>query len=398
MSIRKIITLVNKNEEKRTIIIYYFCRSKNYTDYLMKKSIATIFLFFTSVVLFAQTGKYSNEFLSLGLGARGLAMSNTMCAITDDVTAAYWNPAGLSRMSKKYQLSLMHAEYFAGIAKYDYAGIAFKIDKKSTVAFSYIRFGVDNIMNTTELIDNQGNIDYDRISLFSAADNAFMLSYAHNFEKIEGLSLGGNVKIIRRTIGDFAGSWGFGLDFGLQYNRKGWQAGAMLRDATSTFNAWSYNLSPEMIATFEATGNEIPSNNLELTLPKLLIGGAKYVKFGKGFDATFALDLDCTFDGKRNTLIRSNFISIDPHFGMEFGFKNIIAIRAGIGNLQQEPDFDGKTKTTLQINLGLGINIKNIVTIDYAFSDIGNVSIALYSHVFSLKVGLDTFKKKGSIK
>ena len=361
----------------------------------MKKSIVIIFLIFTSIALLAQTGKYSNEFLSLGLGARGLAMSNTLCAITDDVSAAYWNPAGLSRMSKKYQISLMHAEYFAGIAKYDYAGIAYKIDKKSTVAFSYIRFGVDNIMNTTELIDNQGNIDYDRISYFSAADNAFMLSYAHNFEKIKGLEEAFfHRHEHRRTIGNFAGAWGFGLDFGVQYNRKGWQAGAMLRDATSTFNAWSYDLSPEMIAAFEETGNEIPSNELELTLPKLIIGGAKYVKFGKGFDATFALDFDCTFDGKRNTLIRSDIISIDPHFGMELGYKNIVAIRAGIGNLQQEPDFDSKTKTTLQVNLGLGINIKNIVTIDYALTDIGNMSIAVYSHIFSLKVGLDTFKKK----
>ena len=51
--------------------------------------------------------KYSNEFLSLGLGARGLAMSNTMCALTDDVTSAYWNPAGLTRMDKRYQLALM---------------------------------------------------------------------------------------------------------------------------------------------------------------------------------------------------------------------------------------------------------------------------------------------------
>jgi len=97
--------------------------------------------------------KYSNEFLSLGLGARGLAMSNTMCALTDDVTSAYWNPAGLTRMDKRYQLALMHAEYFAGIAKYDYGGLAYKIDTNQSVAFSYIRFGVDNIMNTTQLID-----------------------------------------------------------------------------------------------------------------------------------------------------------------------------------------------------------------------------------------------------
>jgi len=87
-------------------------------------------------------------------------------------------------------------------------------------------------------------------------------------------------------------------------------------------------------------------------------------------------------------------MSMDPHFGMEFAYKKIVALRAGIGNFQQEPDFDGKPRTSLQINLGLGVCIKNVVTIDYAFTDIGNLSIAQYSHIFSLKVALDKFKKQ----
>ncbi len=337
--------------------------------------------------------KYSNEFLSLGLGARGLAMSNTMCALTDDVTSAYWNPAGLTRMDKRYQLALMHAEYFAGIAKYDYGGLAYKIDTNQSVAFSYIRFGVDNIMNTTQLIDEQGNVDYDRITYFSAADNAFLLSYAYAFPQVPGLSVGANAKIVHRKIGQFAKSWGFGIDFGLMYNRKGWQAGLMLRDGTSTFNAWRYSLTDDVIAVFEETGNEIPENGLEVTVPALLLGGGKTVHFGKGFHGTFALGLDCTFDGKRNSLIKSNVMSIDPHFGMEFDYKKIVALRMGIGNFQQEPDFDGKMKTTLQINFGVGVNIKNVVAIDYAFTDLGNLSIAQYSHVVSLRVSIDKFKK-----
>ena len=356
-----------------------------------KLLILTVFLSVFGVS-FAQS-KYSNEFLSLGLGARGLGMSNTMCALTDDVTSAYWNPAGLTRMDKRYQLALMHAEYFAGIAKYDYGGLGFKIDSNQAVAFSYIRFGVDNIMNTTQLIDDQGNVDYDRITYFSAADNAFLLSYAYAFPHVKDLSLGANAKIIHRKIGQFAKSWGFGLDFGLQYNRNGWQAGLMLRDGTSTFNAWRYSLTDDVIAVFEETVNEISENDLELTMPALLLGGGKTVHFGKGFHGTFAIGLDCTFDGKRNSLIKSNFVSVDPHVGMEFDYKKIVALRMGVGNFQWEPDFDGKQKMTLQINFGVGVCIKNIVTLDYAFTDLGNLSIAQYSHVISLKVAIDKFKK-----
>lgn len=360
----------------------------------MKKTVVFLLLSVSLLLASGQTAKYSNEFLSLGIGARGLGMSNTMTSIANDVTAAYWNPACLSQMSKRYELGLMHAEYFARIAKYDYGGVAVKIDSTSTVAFSYIRFGVDHIMNTTELIDNQGNIDYNRISYFSSADNAFLLSYAHHFKQVWGLSIGGNVKILRRRIGDFAGSWGFGLDVGVHYVNKGWNVGAVLRDATSTFNAWSYHLSDQVIDVFERTGNEIPTNSLELTIPKFLVGAGKYVELGKGFNATFALDFDITFDGKRQSLIRSKVLCVDPHFGMEFAYKKIVALRAGIGNFQRLRDFDDKVRTSLQINLGIGVCIKNIVSIDYALTDIGDLSIAQYSHVFSLRVGIDRFRKK----
>lgn len=361
---------------------------------MMKKILLALFITAVGCTAYAQTAKYSNEFLSLGVGARGLGMGNTMTSIANDVTAAYWNPACLSNMEKNYELGVMHAEYFAGIAKYDYVGVAARIDSQSTVGISWIRFGVDNIMNTTELIDNQGNVDYSKISYFSSADNAILLTYAHNFKQVKGLSLGGNVKILRRRIGDFAGAWGFGIDVGLHYVNRGWNVGANLRDATSTFNAWSYHLSDRVVEVFEQTGNEIPSNQLELTVPKLLIGGGKYVELGKGFNATFALDFDFTFDGNRHSLIHSKALCIDPHFGMEFAYKKIVAIRAGIGNFQQEADFEGKKKTTLQINLGIGVCIKNIVFIDYALTDIGDLSIAQYSHIFSLKVGLDSFKRK----
>jgi hypothetical protein len=359
-----------------------------------RKLLFAIFFCLSFFLTNAQVSKYSNEFLTLGIGGRGLAMANTMVSLSNDVTSAYWNPAGLVRMQRPYQLAVMHAEYFAGIAKYDYIGAGYRIDNKQAVAFSWIRFGVDNIMNTTELIDNQGNLDYNKITYFSAADNAFLLSYAYNFEKAKGLSLGANAKIIHRKIGKFANAWGFGLDAGLQYHNKGWQVGAMLKDVTSTFNAWNYTLTDKVIEIFKETGNEIPENTLELTVPRLNLGGGKQVELGKGFNATFALDFDCTFDGKRNAPIKSKVLSIDPHFGMEFSYKTIVALRAGIGNFQQIPNFDGKKPVHCQINFGLGIGIKDIVFIDYAFTNLGDLSFAFHSHVFSLKIAIESFKRK----
>lgn len=361
--------------------------------FLKMKLLTPLFLSFCAL-LFATNAvaqgslapKYSNEFLSLGIGARSLGMSNAVVASVDDVTAGYWNPAALNGIKNDLQVGLMHAEYFAGIAKYDYGAVAKRLDEKSVGAFSVIRFGVDNIPNTTELIDAQGNINYDRISYFSAADYAFILSYARELR--EDLQVGGNAKIIHRKIGDFARAWGFGVDASAIYARKDWRFAAVLRDATSTFNAWSFSLSPTMVDVFVATGNELPENSLELTLPRLILGSARTFDFGANFNLLAEANMVLTSDGRRNTLLRTGLISADPYLGVQGGYKNIVFLRAGLGNIQQVTDLGGKKVYNVQPNMGIGVKIKQ-VSLDYAYTDIGNSSVALYSHVFSLRFDLD---------
>lgn len=346
-----------------------------------------ILLLFLSAYPQLESAKYSNEFLAIGVGARALAMSNANVAAVNDVTSAYWNPSGLMRMESEKQIGLMHAEYFAGIAKYDYAGFAMGIDESSTIGLSLIRFGIDDIPNTLDLIDEQGNISYDRIKKFSAVDYAFLVSYARK-SKIEGLNYGGNVKIIYRQIGSFARAYGFGFDLSMQYLKKNWRFGAVARDVTSTFNAWTNTLSEREKDVLLSTGNELPENSVELTLPRLSLGVARIIKISNSFSSLVEVDMDITFDGKRNTLIKSDPISIDPRLGIEVDYKKIVFFRAGVGNIQEETDFGNQSSTTFQPNLGLGVRIKKIVTIDYALTDIGDQSIALYSNVFSLRIDL----------
>ena len=112
-----------------------------------------------STALVAQTPKYSNEFLAIGVGARGLGLSGAMSAMANDATAGYWNPAGLSKVKGNLQIALMHSEYFAGIGKFDYAAIAAPIDATRTAGLSVIRFAVDDIIDSTDLIDADGNIN-----------------------------------------------------------------------------------------------------------------------------------------------------------------------------------------------------------------------------------------------
>lgn len=364
-------------------------------------AILVLFLFtFLQLRLNAQeeegtnTPKYSNEFLQIGVGAKALGLGNALVANVDDVTAGYWNPAGLTQIENNLEFSLMHSEYFAGIAKYDYLGIAHSIDEKSSVGFSALRFGVDDIPNTTQLINNEGNIDYDRITLFTAADYAFLFSYARKLD-IKGLDVGGTFKVVHRRAGDFARAWGFGIDAGAQYRpNDSWAFGAMIRDVTSTFNAWIFNLDAQMQEVFLETGNEIPENGLELTLPRMILAARKQFDIGeKGIWLASEVNASITTDGFRNTLIKSGLFSIDPVMGLEVGFKDLVSVRTGVNNFQYFKNFDGSEYLTFQPNIGVGVTLKG-VTLDYAFTNIGNQSEALFSHVISLKFGFkEPFKK-----
>ncbi|PSJ73383.1 hypothetical protein C7N43_29430 [Sphingobacteriales bacterium UPWRP_1] len=326
---------------------------------------------------------YSNEFLSLGVGARGLAMGNAQAVSVQDVTAGFWNPAGLTQISGT-QVAAMHAEWFAGIAKYDYIGSAFPIsDKKRFLGITAIRFGVDDIPNTLNLVEPDGNINYDNITTFSAADYAALLSYAQNIKKV---SIGGSVKIIHRRVGSFATAWGFGLDAGLRYApNKRLTIGVMLKDATTTVNTWGFSFTEEEKQKLELTDNVIPVNSVELTGQRLILGGAYRQPFGQSkLSLLTELNLDITFDGKRNTLIKSDPVSIDPHAGLELEYNNLIFLRGGINNIQQfTNDTNGQTFTSIQPSVGIGLKIKE-VRIDYAFTGLNRISDGVYSHVVSL--------------
>lgn len=352
---------------------------------IIRLSFFLCFLTCFSFSAFSQARKYSNEFLAIGVGARALGMSNSQVASVNDVSSGYWNPAGLLGVKGNFQIGLMHSEYFAGIAKYDYGAYAKPLDSTSAMGISIVRFAVDDIPNTTELIDANGNVDYNRIKSFSAADYGFIFSYAKN-PGIEGLTLGGNAKVIHRKVGEFATAWGFGLDAGAQYKYEKWMFGATARDVTSTFNAWKYTLSERVKEVFILTGNEIPQNSLEITLPKLILGAARTYQYKK-ISALVETNFDLTFDGMRNTFIKSKHLSMDPHFGLELGYNGFIFLRGGLGNFQKTTDIKGADINTLQPNMGVGVKIKSL-TVDYALTNI-NQQVGLLSNVFSLKFDIN---------
>ncbi len=363
---------------------------------MCKKKLIYLFFLILGLSVNAQVVRYSNDYLNIGTSAKNIGLGNSVVASVNDCNSGYYNSAGLSDLQNKYEISLMHSEYFAGIAKYDYAGFSYKLDENTGVAASLVRLGIDNIQNTLYLIDDNGNIDYDNIELFSVADYAMFFSIGKK-SAIPNLSYGASAKIIYRSQGEFAKAYGFGIDIGAKYKLNKWFFGANLTNATTSFTAWFYNIDEHTREVFLNTGNDIPHNSIELTMPQLTCGVGRYWRFSDKTGLQSEFDLLMTFDGKRNALLSFKPMSFYPQTGLEFNFAKTLFVRMGVNNFQLVPDFRSNVEDESESYfrdksldfvpaVGLGI-VFHGVRIDYALTDVGNLGLALYSHIFSVSYG-----------
>ncbi|MCW3074942.1 MAG: hypothetical protein JWP69_2011 [Flaviaesturariibacter sp.] len=349
----------------------------------------------------AQFRKYSNEFLNIGVGARGLAMGSAQVATVNDGTAGYWNPAGLAFVENT-NVNAMHAEYFSKIGKFDYASLALPLNgNKRTLGVTALRFGVDDIPNTLFLVEPDGTINYGNVRSFSSADYAFIFSLAQKLKQTEkrAIQFGLNAKVIHRSVGSFAKAWGFGLDAGLQMQVKKWKFGLVGRDISTTFNTWSFNFSEDEKEALYLTNNDIPVRSTEMTAPRLVVGVAREFKLSSKASLLAETNFDLTFDGQRNTLLSSNAINVDPKLGLEANINNVLFIRGGINNFQRaladKDTLNQKKVWIYQPSVGAGFKLQQ-VRIDYAFTNMANQSSSLYTHVFSLQLDIVNAKKKKS--
>lgn len=341
--------------------------------------------------------KYGADFLAGGVGARALAMGGAHVALTGGVDAAYWNPAGLS-LAEYPEVAYMHAERFAGIVSFDYAGVAYPVDAVSTVGLSFFRSGVNDIKNTLNAWDGERNQPRANpesyIRSFSAADMAFFLSYARDFGG--GLAAGASGKIIRRAIGDFADAWGYSFDIGAQWRSRRFVLGANLQDASTMLQSWSVNASAfELEGENAATGQpytfedvfaqELPRGETYLVLPVLRLGSGARLRTGAQGMLSLGLDVDVAFDGQRAAVMNAGELSFHPRAGIEYSFRDIVALRAGINRLTTGSAYGWSVVPSA----GAGLRLSSLA-IDYGFGDFGGLTSELgYSHRVSVQFSLE---------
>lgn len=349
-------------------------------------SALTIFILIPMLSL-AQSAqaKYGNDFLSTGSGARALGMGGAHVALTNDVTAAYWNVAGLTELQSP-QIMYMHSERFSGIVGYDYGAAAMPLkDDKGAVAISFFRQGVDNIANTLNAWDRErdqpkGNVE-DYITRFSAADMAVFFSYAT--QRTERLSYGASAKIIHHKLGPFAQAWGYSLDVGAKYKTDFANFGVSVRDLTTMQKMWDVDEAAfgDYEAQFDSLGATLPTGQNEYVLPSLKVGASKLFPVGEDFLVTAAADFDLLFENRQAYYINVGRMSVEPHIGGEVSYKQVIALRAGLTDFITDPVSGFSVSPTL----GMGLNISSFV-LDYGFASFAGASSDLgFTHRISLR-------------
>jgi hypothetical protein len=309
-----------------------------------------------SLIHAASKAKYAGEFIAIGVGGRALGLGGAYAALANDVTAGYWNPAGLSTLMYP-QISLMHDEGFAGLTNYDYGAIALPVSSSATLALSVIRLGVDDIPNTTNAwvdLNNDGvpesnEIKYGDISYFNAADWAVYLSYAKKVS--ESFSYGANLKFIRRDLSVVSAS-GVGFDVAVKYLlSEKFAFGANFQDVTTTLVAWN-------------------NGTNELISPTLKLGSVYFLDALGGRFAPI-VDVDIRFEGRKSASnAHLGKLSFDFHSGLEFDFQHLVALRAGRSDIGS-------------LNFGTGIHLPKF-DIDYTFAKFNTVDQLGNTHRISL--------------
>jgi hypothetical protein len=164
-----------------------------------------------TIIISAQSkvGTTAANFLTIPEGSRAAGMGGAFVAVANDVTAAYWNPGGLSRLSGN-EFSVTHAKWLVG-TNLNWLGFVYKIDDDNAVAVSVnqLDYGTEDITTALEPMGTGEQWD--------AQDISVGLSYARNLT--DRFSIGGTFKYIQQKIWMESAS-SYALDLGLLFKTQ----------------------------------------------------------------------------------------------------------------------------------------------------------------------------------
>ena len=321
----------------------------------------------------AHATKYAGEFLKIPMGARAIGMGGAFTAVCDDASAAWWNPAGMVFLPYR-EVMIQHAEQFGSLETHDVLTGVFPLGgekgHQAALGVSLVRVAVDDIPITPRPGSLRPGIDFldygidndpttpdygqgDGIwepgeRLLLTADNLYMASSSQmvgtiSYAKHHGTrwTFGGNLKFARQSLpdtipGEHVTSFGAGLDAGVIYMpTDAITIGAMMRDLTTTYLAWS-------------------NGTRETVIPSLTTGSGFNFYPAEHHAMTWGVDIAWGFENRAlDSQVHVGSVTLDFRTGLEYWYRNTLALRTGV---------NGKDLT-----FGAGLRYKQL-GFDYAAS------------------------------
>lgn len=321
----------------------------------MKVKIISIIVLAVFIDAFSQTkvGSTAAPFLNIGIGPRAIAMGGGFSATANDVTALYWNPAGISR-TEYNEAMFAHTSWFADIT-FNWAGAKVNLGSLGAVGLSvtYLDYGK---MEVTTLREQDGTGEF-----FTAKDMSLALSYAYNLT--DRFSIGGSVKYINQSIWNTSAN-AIAFDLGTLFYSEIFNT--RIAATISNFGTDMQLSGKDLLVLYDIDPNIYGNNDQILAnlrtdsypLPLL-------------FRVGVALDLLNTQMNKVTVgvdALHPNDNSESLNIGAEYVFNNFLSLRAGYKNLFLKNSEEGLT-------LGLGVKYDFYtnfgINFDYAYQDFG---------------------------
>lgn len=158
-----------------------------------------------------RVGTRGANFLEIGVGARAMAMGGAIGALANDVSALYWNPAGIAR-DPAFAAMFSYNEMYTGFGiNHFFGGVTLPMGQ-GAAGISIISLASGDMTRTTESFPEGGDPQYGKT--FSWSSLALGLSYGRQIT--DRLVVGGTVKFAQTGI-EGASATFFGGDAGVQF-------------------------------------------------------------------------------------------------------------------------------------------------------------------------------------
>lgn len=306
------------------------------------------------------------QFLKLGVGARAIALGGSAVASVTDLSAMYWNPAGLANIEGS-SFQAAYTQYIADI-DYSFAGYGTRLGGLGTIAFSF------TLMNSGDMEVRTVRRPEGTSEQFKVQSYALQMSYGRFLT--DRFSIGGSVKFIREQIWH-SSAQSVAIDVGSQfrtpYNRLKLGASISNFGANMRMNGrdilFSTDPDPQNQGNVEIVNSRYETDSYPLPLV-FRVGLTWEAVSSDTHTIIFTTDASHPNDN-------SEYVNL----GAEYDFNGLVALRGGYKNLFEE---DGEQGLTLGGGLNVRIDRSLKVQIDYAYADFGRLE---ETHWFT--VGLD---------